>query len=40
MGCIGGLGNSPTHTDITFNFGLAVLIVIQVRHFIYYYLLS
>lgn len=30
MGCIGGFGIAPSHLQITINFGLAVLIVIQV----------
>lgn len=30
MGCVSGLGNEPSHIQITLNFGLAVMICIQV----------
>lgn len=31
MGCVSGLGVVPSHLQITLNFGLSVMIVIQVR---------
>lgn len=34
MGCVGGLGMVPPHLQITLNFGLAVMIVIQVISFL------
>lgn len=33
MGCIGGLGGIPTHLQICLNFGLTVMIIIQVSIF-------